>query len=372
MIRFPHLPLPDGPDPEDGRDSEGGLKPEEELDPKNGPAPELSEMERIGDEIAELAARISAAECRLLDRLRRFDALFQEGGGLTGFKTTAHWLAWRTSMALGAARERVRVARALGELPRVSEAMRKGQLSYSKVRAITRVQVKNEEMEEEMVRLARQATAAHLETLVRKWKQVERWEELEKEAERHRSRELSLRPDDDGSWVVRGRLDPEVGALLERALEMAGEVLYRKERRKLRSAEAEGADPAPQAERLEGEGEDEDEGVTAAQRRADAVGLLAESVLQNGLVPDAGVRADESEQEEGEQKEKEEECDVAAGSKPTRPIGRADRFQVVVHVDAEALREDGEGGEAFLEDGLRVSDLMEPSLAGGWETQVAP
>ena len=167
----------------------------------------------------------------------------------------------------------------------------------------------------------------------------------------------ALRPDDDGSWVVRGRLDPEVGALLDKALEMAGEVLYRKERRKLRSAETEGGPEGPQAEGLEGEE------VTAAQRRADAVGLLAESVLQNGLVPGAGVRADESEQEEGEQKEKEEECDVAAGSKPARPIGRADRFQVVVHVDAEALREDGEGGEAFLEDGLRLSAETSRRLA---------
>ena len=71
------------------------------------PAPEL---DRLGDEIAELSAHLEAATARLLDLIREFDA---RGGWNTGFRSCAAWLAWRVGLDLGAARERVRVARAL-------------------------------------------------------------------------------------------------------------------------------------------------------------------------------------------------------------------------------------------------------------------
>ena len=93
------------------------------------------EAERLGDDIAELSARIQAATYELLVMLRAFD----EREGWSGFQSCAHWLNWRTGLALGAAREKVRVARALGDLPLLSDVMRRGQLSYSKVRALTRV-----------------------------------------------------------------------------------------------------------------------------------------------------------------------------------------------------------------------------------------
>jgi hypothetical protein len=89
------------------------------------------ETDRIGDEIAELAAHLHAATYRLLELLRAFDA--REGWGDGGHRSCAHWLSWRTGIALGAAREKVRVARALAVLPRISDAMRRGQLSFSKV-----------------------------------------------------------------------------------------------------------------------------------------------------------------------------------------------------------------------------------------------
>ena len=82
---------------------------------------------RLGDDIAELAARIQAATCELLVMLREFDAR----QGWAGFPSCAHWLHWRTGLAPGAAREKVRVARALGGLPLLATAMRRGQLSYS-------------------------------------------------------------------------------------------------------------------------------------------------------------------------------------------------------------------------------------------------
>ena len=98
---------------------------------------ETPELERLGDEIAELAAHLHAATYRLLVMLREFD----ERGGwwCGGFRSCAHWLSWRTGIGLGAAREKMRVARALAQLPQLSEAMRRGELSFAKVRATTRV-----------------------------------------------------------------------------------------------------------------------------------------------------------------------------------------------------------------------------------------
>ena len=93
-------------------------------------------LDQLGDEIAELSAHLDAATARLLALIRDFDA---RGGWNTGFRSCAHWLSWRVGLDLGAARERVRVARALGTLPRLAEAMARGELSYAKVRALTRV-----------------------------------------------------------------------------------------------------------------------------------------------------------------------------------------------------------------------------------------
>jgi uncharacterized protein DUF222 len=98
--------------------------------------PHIRELDRLGDEIAELSAHLDAATARLLLLIREFDA---RGGWNTGFRSCAEWLSWRVGLAPGAARERVRVARALGTLPQLTEALARGQLSYAEVRALTRV-----------------------------------------------------------------------------------------------------------------------------------------------------------------------------------------------------------------------------------------
>lgn len=92
------------------------------------------EMESLGDRIAESAAHLDAAMHRLLADVRAFDL----GGSwsLQGALSCAHWLSWRVGWDLGTARERVRVAHRLAELPDVDDALRRGALSYSKVRAI--------------------------------------------------------------------------------------------------------------------------------------------------------------------------------------------------------------------------------------------
>ena len=85
--------------------------------------PSIVELERLGDEIAELAAHLDAATARLLDLIREFDA---RGGWGNGFSSCAAWLTWRVGLDPGAARERVRVARALGTLPRLAHALARG------------------------------------------------------------------------------------------------------------------------------------------------------------------------------------------------------------------------------------------------------
>ena len=95
-----------------------------------------AELDRLGDEIALLSAHLEAATGRLLDLIREFDA---RAGWGNGFRSCAHWLSWRVGLDPGAARERVRVARALGTLPLLAEALARGELSYAKVRALTRV-----------------------------------------------------------------------------------------------------------------------------------------------------------------------------------------------------------------------------------------
>ncbi|HEV8472052.1 MAG TPA: DUF222 domain-containing protein [Methylomirabilota bacterium] len=79
----------------------------------------IAEIDRLGDEIAELSAHLDAATARLLDLIREFDAC---GGWSNGFTTCAAWLTWRVGLDPGAARERVRVARALGTLPLLARA----------------------------------------------------------------------------------------------------------------------------------------------------------------------------------------------------------------------------------------------------------
>src|SRR5262245_1937302 len=138
------------------------------LDTRATPAP-AGELDRLGDEIAELSAHLDAATAPLLDLIREFDA---RGGWNTGFRSCAAWLAWRVGLDPGAACERIRVARALGALPRLAQALARGELSYAKARALTRVATP--ETEEQLLALAKAGTGAHVERLVRGWRQVDR------------------------------------------------------------------------------------------------------------------------------------------------------------------------------------------------------
>ncbi len=275
------------------------------------PTPErVAELDRLGDEIALLSAHLDAATARLLALIREFDA---RGGWNTGFRSCAAWLSWRVGLDLGAARERVRVARALGTLPLLAQALGRGELSYAKVRALTRVATP--ETEARLLAVGRAGTAAHVERIVRGWRRVDRRAEARETAQRHRSRALHVHQDEDGMVVLRGRLEPEVGALLLQALAAARETLYQRARVPSGDAASPGGVSA--------------ETPTLAQQQADALALLAETALHHGLDPGAP----------------------------------GERYQVVVHVDAPALAEPQQPGQSVLEDGARVSAETSRRLA---------
>ena len=194
--------------------------------------------------------------------------------------------------------------------------MARGELSFSAVRALTRIA--DPENEADLLDLARGCTTQQLERMVRAWKRGSRKDEATLKRERHESRTFSVFPDDDGMYAVRGRLDPEVGALLMRALEAGSDALFREQ-----SVPAELESAAARAR-------------AAAQRRADAVGLLAERALAAGF-----------------------------GGSSNAPLSgtRAERYQVVLHMDSDTFACDGEPGRSELEDGTRVSAETSRRLA---------
>src|SRR5499426_1161789 len=148
-------------------------------------APTIADLDRLGDEIAELSAHLDAATARLLDLIREFDA---RGGWNNGFRSCAAWLSWRIGLDMGAARERVRAARALGTLPLLAHALARGELSYAKVRALTRVAT--QETEERLLAVGKAGTAEHVERIVRGWRAVDRKAEVRDAARQHAGRAL--------------------------------------------------------------------------------------------------------------------------------------------------------------------------------------
>jgi hypothetical protein len=149
-------------------------------------------MDELGLALRDQAAQLAAGEYRWLVALEEFD----RGGGwaLQGAKRCTEWLGWACGLSPGAARERLRVARALPGLPRVSEAFGQGRLSFSKVRAITRVATP--ENEETLVVYGLEATAWQLEKVVRLHAQLVEAGQAQTRFERRR---LRWRDDDQGT-----------------------------------------------------------------------------------------------------------------------------------------------------------------------------
>jgi len=237
-------------------------------------------IDELAAEICTLAGHINAANHRFLVLIAEFDR--RNGWSDGGTQSCAHWLNWQCGIAIGAAREKVRVARALEALPKVSAAMASGKLSYSKAREITRVGDANNE--DYLLSIAEHGTAAHVENLVRAYRRCLEAEELSREQRQQQSRRVSFRHDDDGSLILTCHLPAEIGAMVMKALDVAIEGLpvYQDV-------------PAGTSKQV----------VPYSQRRADALGRVAESFLAHDVLEFPGT----------------------------------DRQQIVVHVAAETLRD---------------------------------
>jgi Domain of unknown function (DUF222) len=237
----------------------------------------LAELEA---QITELAGHLNAANYRWLTLIGEFD---RRNGWADGkLPSCAHWLNFKCGLNLGAAREKVRVAHALVDLPQIAASMARGELSYSKVRALSRVACPA--TEEALLMIALHGTAHHVERLVQGYRRAQEAQELDREAQQHATRSVSYGFAEDGSLILKARLPAVAGALLIKALDAALESLPEHEI----SAEVV-----------------EERSISYPARRADALAAVAESFL------------------------------AEAGSDSSS--SSADRYQVVVHVDAETL-----------------------------------
>jgi hypothetical protein len=265
-------------------------------------------FEALSHEIITACGHLHGGEYRLIELIRQLEALrpwcgkgcsegLREGHGVgyAEMPDCAHWLSAHCEMDLVTAREKVRIAHALDDLPLIRQAFRTGELSYSKVRALTRIAEWTTEAD--LIERARHTTAEHLAKWVRAARQAEHLSAPGGALDASRHRYLDYHFAADGSVVFEGRLPAEQGALLLQALERALDWLFAEE------------EPNP-GKRINGPVPPEVvPGKTPSKAsRADALALLGERFLARPPEPDEGLNT-------------------------------ADRFLVTVHAPAEALPE---------------------------------
>ena len=319
--------------------------------------------DELGDDIATLAAHLTAAEYQLLCKIRDFDDC--DGWYHHGARSCAHWLNWRIGLGLVAAREKVRVARALAQLPRISAAMECGALSYSKVRALTRIATP--ETEQDLLENGSVGTASQVEKMVRLYRQACRPDELECAARQQADKFLRTYWDDDGMLVIEGRLPAEEGALVEQALEMARCELF--DRRASTTADAgdsaEACDAGEPAEACEagepakaceaGEpaeaceaGEPAEACEAGEPAKACEAGDSAETHDSPSAAPPERTRSWPTQRAEALVR-------VAEAALAGRESRHGQRAQVTVHVDAELLADPCAAGRCEIEEGAAIA-----------------
>jgi hypothetical protein len=294
-------------------------------------AERLRPLEALEREITQLTSQIHAATCRWLCLIAEYDE--RRGWAEWGCKSCAHWVMWQCGIAPGPAREHVRVARRLQELPLIRAAFADGELSYSKVRALTRLP--HVEREPELLLMARNATASQLERIIRGHGRVVAAERVA--AGERRERWLCCEHDHDGDLLLHGRLPAEEGALVLAALDAARDMLARKDV----PAEMRGSAASPVADVPAGTRVAHESGTAGVPTEAScAIESVAEGVPAGTPSPSAReVRADAL-------------LALAdaflAGAQASRT--GAERHQVVLHVDTATLT-DGGGQRCELADG---------------------
>src|SRR5262245_52012175 len=184
------------------------------------------EIAALEAQITELVGHLNSANHRLLTLLAEFDR--RKGWADCATQSCAHWLNWKCGINIGAAREKVRVAHALTSLPKISAAMERGELSYSKVRAITRVA--DASTEDLLLSIALHGTAHHVETTVRCFRRAQQTQELSRETRQQAARHVTCMYDDDGSLIIKASLPAETGALFLKALNAAAEAAFQERR----------------------------------------------------------------------------------------------------------------------------------------------
>jgi len=274
----------------------------------DGPA--LVPLERLEAQICELAGHLTAATCRFLVLLADFDA--RRGWASWEMNSCAAWLSWKCQMSSGTAREHVRVARALRDLPVIREEFAAARLSYAKVRALTRIATPDTEAG--LAEIAGPMTGNQLERFARAHRQASQADDV---AARVRRR-LAWRFEEDGSLAGTFRLPPLQGAVLLKALRAAvGDLEHPHEH------EEEGAGVSAETPAVAGPPV-----VATSSSLADALLVVAEAFL-------AGKEAGADDPEV---------------------------YQVVVHVGADALTDAPSGpgdpadpGRCHVEDGPAIS-----------------
>src|SRR5699024_133601 len=172
----------------------------------------------LEEQICGLAAHIARFTCEFLELLGAFDQA--QGWQHRGFVSASHWLSWRCGMTATTAREHLRVARALAGLPLITADFRAGELSYSKVRALTRVATA--ETEADLLNIARNASASQLDRFISGLRQAGAIEDVQAA---HQQRRVTWRIAHDGQVHLSARLTPEDGAVVIEALQATRDYL---------------------------------------------------------------------------------------------------------------------------------------------------
>jgi hypothetical protein len=285
--------------------------------PTGSPLPELAWAITAG------AVRLAAATAAWL----RLVAEFDERGGWhgVGIKSCAHWLSWQCGIAPVTAREHVRVARALGGLPRICAAFDAGRLSYAKVRALTRIA--DIDCEAALLAFATTATASQAERFCRAWRRVD-----EDAADKERSPEdgQSFRSwaDDDGFTTMKIRMRTEAAAPLLARIDSLAEREARRERAQNKKTRA-------RHEQIRAAGGRVDDALARRCTEDASAGMVRERTAARRISALASLA----------------EARIGADRRPGDPPRR----EVVVHVDADVLADDAAAGRAYFEGGPAIT-----------------
>ena len=178
---------------------------------------DLTSIDVLDHDILTLCTRINAATYELLVMIREFDE--RTGWLQWGLNNCAEWLAWRCDLSMTTAREKVRVAHALKTLPAISESFSTGELSYAKVRELTRVA--HRDNEQQLLDFALRTTAVNVAERCRELRNGGS-ESLETAARAWANRSLRIRRDQHRQMMtITVELPMDTGELVEKALDKA-------------------------------------------------------------------------------------------------------------------------------------------------------